>query len=160
MLQAKYLSIGTSVPIDSYLMSDPCVQFTTIILSIYAGKLCTQHILQTFRILLFYGNFIGIIVYSIRRAFMRCVSEVSHHYCSKNATIFLLKMAETLVRTAMRGNTPQPSKCDCKAVIEECDIRNGGGDTGLSLRDTSGAAFVIFLCFLSKTLLIDTMTPL
>ena len=61
---------------------------------------------------------------------MRCVSEVSHHYCSKDATIFLLKMAETLVRTAMRGNTPQPKKCDSPAVIQECDRRNGGNHFG------------------------------
>ncbi|CAG7825021.1 unnamed protein product [Allacma fusca] len=55
----------------------------------------------------------------IRRNFKRCVSELAHFHCSKEASIFLLKMAETLVRTALRGNTPKPEMCDRPMIVKE-----------------------------------------
>ncbi|CAG7714171.1 unnamed protein product [Allacma fusca] len=58
----------------------------------------------------------------IRRNFLRCVSQVSTYHCTETATRFLLRMAETLVKTTLRGNSPQPDKCDNNPeVLKLCD---------------------------------------
>ncbi|CAL8121700.1 unnamed protein product [Orchesella dallaii] len=45
----------------------------------------------------------------IRFRYIQCVTEVANNFCSKNATRFLQKLAESLVRSEMR--TYHPSQC-------------------------------------------------
>lgn len=46
---------------------------------------------------------------SIRDRYLHCVKSVAHRYCAPNATEFLQKLAETLVRSTVR--TYRPAQC-------------------------------------------------
>ncbi len=48
--------------------------------------------------------------HSIRYRYLHCVTEVANHYCSKNATKFLQRLAQSLVRSSMRSY--HTSQCD------------------------------------------------
>ncbi|CAG7714170.1 unnamed protein product [Allacma fusca] len=74
----------------------------------------------------------------LRTTFRRCVSEVLHHFCSKEASLFLMRMAETLVKNNMKGKQPQPEICDSAKLLEECEKGDGaawiyGQTTGILL---------------------------
>lgn len=57
---------------------------------------------------------------SIRMEFLTCVSKSSSYFCSLEATTFLMKMAETLIRTSIRTAKSQTTDYCARVQRHHC----------------------------------------
>lgn len=78
--------------------------------------------------------------YSIRYRYLHCVTEVSNHFCSKNATRFLQKLAGSLVRSSMRNY--HTSQCD-DVGERNCSRATGSARSSTKFLSTSSLLHTI-----------------